>query len=175
MIVVCFIGCLGFIVFYLFNPFIWSDPINKFYQMTIYRNLTIADQQNELYNHPLLSLTDKIQHIYKNFLAVDSFYPTLSSKGIFFLSIDLIFIIIGSYYFYQDIRCKKDKSLIFKMNKVILILWCLVVGGITAILIPLDWDRYYLPILVCVIFFEAKGVCLLIDSVSYYFKHYDKQ
>ena len=152
-----FVGLIGFVTFFILNPFIWSKPITGSIYMAKHRKIIIDYQQasEEFVGDELFTIGDKLAAVYRRTLSLDGYYTNFKvAKWNFFssFSLDLFIIILGIIpFFYNFLKSKRKKSFIKKKIKILSIEQKLFISFLislfitTTCLLPLDWNRYYMP------------------------------
>ena len=139
-----------FLVFILFNPFTWGQPVKNSLFMFSHR-INMGGQQGLYSKMPLVSLMDKLIGVYERVFSPLGDYGLLQK-----LFIGTAFFIIGLFTLVEGLLKSKKANLI--SQDLALVLWAVVVLITVVIYIPMDWERYYLPIFPGVILVQLMGI-----------------
>jgi hypothetical protein len=167
---------IAYATFLLLNPFLWADILKNTQIMYLSRLTTIAKQQENSVQHgqSLATIPLRIERVFERTLMPSavygnfSFSPVVLPTGLLLCTVGLIFLslrirhrpsqrilekIVGS------IRAvlRLDSSLQYR-EQLSYVLWLGSWLGITTLLIPLDWDHYYLPIVISISCIQAYGI-----------------
>jgi hypothetical protein len=154
--------CIAFGIFYILNPFIWGSPIKNTRFIWNYRFEQFNNQQIEFSQRALTSPLERILRTNEKLFFGNERYTTLSQ--ISRVPLDYFFWCIGLFFLLMEHLNIKDK---IKKERIIqFFIYILLLTLFTILFIPLDWDRYYLPLVFCIIYIEGFGIFQLI-SLSY--------
>ena len=160
--IIKFISMLAipFTLLVLINPFTWSRPIGNSMFLFEHRAKTAVDQCLELPGNCIFTHFDRLNRILENFYSVENVHffnypfgwPVLSMNIYLCLTIILgIFFIMGVIYCLADTKKRKSVN------------W-LMVSSLSVVLISmvfylkLDWYRYYIQLVLFVVYFQICGV-----------------
>ncbi len=132
----------SFLVFYITNPFLWSQPVSGSIKMVNHRLALLDSQVEERYIAS--SFSDRLVNVYKKTLSKNSpysnfekYFPVSNT-----ISLDLFIILIGVAVFL--FKQKKEKIKIPK-KIIAFVLYFATLFMMTIFFIKIDWDRYYIP------------------------------
>lgn len=142
----------------LLTPQIWSHPISGFMDMIHQRNEIARNQQEWFSSDALLTFTDRLEiallWLFSWHDGYGDFPVQWEQVGLFLAGI----LTLGSKL--KHILDKKSLSLHAQLL-IAFLLWVSCVGGLTLVSIPLNWNRYYLPMVLIVIMIQATGASFL--------------
>lgn len=153
-----------FLVFILFNPFTWGQPVKNSLFMFSHR-INMGVRQGLYSRRLLVSLMDKLIGVYESVFSPLRDYGLLQR-----LFIGTAFFIIGLFTLVERLLKSKKANLIGQ--DLALVLWAVVVLITVVIYIPMDWERYYLPIFPGVILVQLMGI---FGVVKWLRKSYEKK
>ncbi len=175
---------ISYIVFFVINPFVWERPVKNTIYMVDHRLNTFHQQQNtpEFERDALRNISERIVAFNERMLQPEAYYSNfgkLNNK----LHLDLILFLFGLYWmlindvskehvYFKDNRpflsLKVLKNRVGKDNvlKLGFQLWMLALFVLTVFFLPLDWDRYYMPLVLVVGFVQAFSINLFIDNIA---------
>lgn len=148
------------VVFIGMNPYLYSNPLKRMTKMIKHRTLVVQRQQKDNPKAALTSLVKKSNSIVKRTLFPGN-YVILGS--ILKIPIDFCLFILGLIM----LLYLENKHLIqnrMPSLKTIVILWFIAIFVGTLAWIPLDWDRYYLPVIPCIVMMVGYGIDKIIDN-----------
>lgn len=151
---------LGAAIFIAVNPFLYEKPIEKIKTIIQYRIDTIC-LQRQLFGPEIITIAEKIYFVlYRTLFPSRGHYLILSN--FVDVPLDLYLFIIGLIILiFKEIRHIKKNVAPSLLS--IPILWVIMTFvGIIA-WIPLDWNRYYLPVIPCIALIESYPLSSLID------------
>jgi hypothetical protein len=153
-------GITTIAVFISMNPCLYRQPVDGTLQMIDYRTAHIRYQQTH-WETTLDSLAKKkfnfvtIRTLFpKNYVILGTIFKVPIDCGLF-----LIGLVILLYTEVKYIYNNSKPSL-----KSIIILWTAVTFTGITIWIPLDWERYYLPIIPCIVIIEGYCIAKIFDT-----------
>lgn len=138
--------------FLLLAPYLWPSLWESMTSMISNRMNTIAWQQGYWPRSALPSPADRFAAVWQRVLSWDAPYGSLGALG------TAVWIVgIGAL----GMTLKSGEGFL-RSRSAAFLLWIVVIGGVTAALLPLDWDRYYLPVVLVSLLVGAYGasVCL---------------
>lgn len=146
---------VGYLIFYILNPYVWPNPLNKTINMVHHRIFTFHIQQDKYAAEALTTIPNRVSRVYQRLFFGSERYTTLSQLS-HSIPLDYImwtvgFVWIVRDYFVEKVRTIKNTTLAF-------ILFNSFIGIITTLCIPLDWDRYYLPLILSLIYIQGYGI-----------------
>jgi len=155
----------SFFIFVAFHPVLWEAPIEFFLAMISYRMQLIQTQQSLFFEQALLSIGVRAEAVIKNV-----FYPGIlygnfpAGKYGLPVSLDAPFYLIGFaalvMYAVDYIKTAKLRKNMLPMIALLCWSFILIIG--TAINLPFDWDRYYLPVVIGVSVVQSFGIVVII-------------
>jgi len=151
---------IAIFVFVGMNPHLYNQPYKKTVDMVKHRILVTQNQQRDNSELALTSLSEKFISVIKRTMFPGN-YAVLGN--IFKIPLDLALFIFGLIIVvYAEIEyfIKNNKLSL----KSIIILWFFVTFIGMGIWLPLDWDRYYLPIIMCVAVITGYGLSEIIGK-----------
>lgn len=160
-------------IFILLNPYVWSSPYVNIRNMITYRLQIMDDQQYYPNNAGLPGYFNKLTHITQKIFIPEK--ESLTTFNYPFLGIpwDLIIFVIGIYYFIRTFHLLKGLK---QISFTVFIIWATLTLLLTIYLIPTDWNRYYLPIIIIVKIVQMLGIKFLFILIKRYMntirKHY---
>lgn len=150
----------AFVVFFLINPFVWTNTTNHLWRMLECRIKTSAMFQQKFSNEALLTLGQRATRIFQLFFSLNNSYSIFGSIKNFLYS-ELLLLI----WAFKSIL-KKNQQLV--VSQQLILIWAIGFLLITSALIPLSWDRYFLPILLSLSIVEIFGLKhLILDCHRY--------
>jgi hypothetical protein len=155
-------------VLFISNPFLWNNPVHEFSHMIKRRFDIISQQQIDWSKLALLSLSDRLSLVNYRIFASNSYFGTFKSGFLNKASL-----IIG--LFFIVLRLKNYRSIyLIKTNRnilAILLFWVCFLMFCTTLFIPLDFNRYYLLIVVSVIFIQSYGIYSIISLIYFFIRN----
>lgn len=138
-------GVIAIFVFVIINPYLYNQPLKKVIHM-VRNRMSVIYYQQEHFGHALTSLSKKFCFVIRRTLLPGN-YVVLGN--IFEIPIDFVFFLLGLIMLlYTELKyLLKNYRLSLRS---IIILWIVITFVATITLIPLDWDRYYFPVIPCV-------------------------
>ncbi len=153
-------GLTSILLFTALNPYLYKQPLKGFQKMVEHRMETAKNQQK---NWTAIHTAGEKFRFVTNRSLYDARYTTL--KSVFHLPLDLILFITGLVIlFYTETRHVIQNGAL-SMKSIVLV-WTLITYIGIMVWIPLDWDRYYLPVVPCVAMMCAFGTERFI-AISY--------
>ena len=140
-----------FYIFFFLNPYLWTSPLQNFNIMVDYRLKTIAYQSKLSSNPALSTISDRISHVIINILLPKGDYTTFHNSA---LPFDIVFFCFGLYILIRMAvrsRARGSMALLF-------LVWAFPIITITTTMLAIDWDRYYLPIILIIKIIQAVGI-----------------
>ncbi len=134
------------ILFIALNPYLYTRPVRGVQKMIESRMSTVDKQQRRFHGNAIRTVGEKFNFVFSRSL-YDKRYTTLRSKS--GLPLDFILFLAGfGVLLYSEIRHILNHRSV--SPKALALSWIVVTYlGIIA-WIPLDWGRYYLPVVPCV-------------------------
>ncbi|MEA2056585.1 MAG: hypothetical protein U9O78_02655, partial [Patescibacteria group bacterium] len=166
---IIYLLAISFGLFAVLNPLIWDNPIRRSVEMALYRTSLFKKQQTLFAIDALPNLFSRLRAVF-----IERFPDLLilMSAGVGYL----LFAKVGEKKIVKQFKIKKIMQLIKSeelcQKKFVFGSWLLLNLVITTLIIPLDWDRYYLPILLAVIYLEAAVVKKTIVRIYSLFKEF---
>jgi hypothetical protein len=133
-------------VFVALNPFLYHKPIKGSLDMIKSRAESVKVQQKEAPRSAITSIGQKFYFVIRRTLLPGT-YGTLNA--ILKIPIDFILFLVGLFILIY----KEGRNLLNyrrPSNGSILIFWTIITFILIMAWIPLDWNRYYLPIVPCI-------------------------
>lgn len=163
---VCFVG-IAYVTFFVLNPFLWTDPLRNSMFMNITRQVTIEKQQafSEKNDQSLRTVPNRILRSYQRTLASNSYYNNFKLQPE--LPIDLTLFLAGGVLLFNRLKkmTKLPNFAIKFAEKTSFGVWILLWGLITTLLIPLDWDHYYLPIVLGISVLQSYTISEFLEKL----------
>lgn len=150
-----------FFVFVLLNPFVYSNPFAKIYEMYKYRRDQSVLQGGLFKDSKLGNIGERVHAMYNSYFADNVLYiekATIrrSSAREFILLIFFVFGLINEI----KSAVRKDKlSLVIIISGVILFASML-------LYLDLNWPRYFLPLIFPVIFLQLSGFLYILKLID---------
>lgn len=152
---VAIIFFLSFLSFVFLNPFTWSNPWKKSLFMISHRITTAKYQQMTFSEDALRSIDRRIIAVFKEVFLPSGDWHIFKTKN---FPLDLTLFLIGFVFlirsFYRNFSQNKKLDRSF-----LILLWTIVIFTCVMIYIPLNWDRYYLPLVPCIVIVQAYAIC----------------
>lgn len=146
-------GIIALLVFVGTNPCLYKQPFQGALNMVNYRTTNI-DYQAKHWGPALDSFEKKFNFVARNTL-FPKHYTTLGN--IFKIPIDCILFLVGlATLLYTEIKYVFNNAK--PSLKSIIIIWTTVTFAAIITWIPLNWPRYYLPVIPCIVI--VIGFCL---------------
>lgn len=168
---------VGYVVFFILNPFIWHSPINRSIKMFNHRRETFHQQQiSQKFSHQaLLRFPERATKVYERTLSLDGDFTNLKLEKINFRyksSLDLPILIVFFYFVVKKFFKKRRNPLNHNQKtlvetKDLIWIYLLSIFIPTLIFIPLNWDRYYLPF----IFVWGYLIAFFLSKINYFFNN----
>jgi hypothetical protein len=146
-------------VFIGLNPYLYHRPLKGPFVMLFHRMEVVKGQQKGI-GPAITSIGQKVHFVIQKTL-IPGNYATLSS--IFKIPIDLILFLIGLFI----LTYKEGKHLLKDRRPTchsIIIIWAILTFVLIMAWIPLDWNRYYLPVVPCVAMVTGYGIDRMISK-----------
>lgn len=151
-------GLIAALVFTALNPYLYHRPLKGSVKMVQHR-MSVVKEQQQTYS-AITTVRQKIELVVRRTL-IDKNYVTLGyflkiplDMGLFLLGLALLFYTEAKYLF-----CNHKLS-----SKSIVIAWISITFVGTTAWIPLDWNRYYLPVLPCVAMMAGYGTDRILNK-----------
>lgn len=148
-------------VFVGLNPYLYQRPL-KGQAVMLYHRMQVVKGQQKGFGSAITSISQKVQFVIQRTL-IPGNYATLSS--IFKIPIDFILFLIGLFL----LTYEEGKHLLKDTRPTyysVLILWVILTFVLIVAWIPLDWGRYYLPVVPCVVMVTGYGIDRMIGKSS---------
>jgi hypothetical protein len=145
------------LVFYASNPFLYDDPIGGMRHMFRLRNILRWYQKVE----PEAALATPAAQI--GFVFYRSFWTYGTLRAIFHLPLDAVFFLLGLIRLMKRGRAAGMEQRLYGGA---MVLWFAIALLGTAVWIPLDWDRYYVPVVPSIIVIESVGATAIVRLVA---------
>jgi len=147
-----------FFTFYIINPYIWPAPLKNTLTFVQHRQSVIKLQQKIWKDEALTTVKQRVNTVVSQVLFPGGAYTTFSLKNSS-LPLDIIIFIFGLYVLARKMHSKSVNSYWF------LAIWCFFLAAVTTSVLPLNWNRYFLPIVVPVIFIQSLAITLIFESL----------
>jgi dolichyl-phosphate-mannose--protein O-mannosyl transferase len=157
LIVLCAILLITTLVFYASNPFLYEDPIGGMHHLYRLRNIVSWYQKVD----PEAALASPVKQI--GFVLYRSFWTYGTLRAFFHLPLDAIFFLLGLIRLLKGRKMGSSKQRLYIDAA---ILWFAIVWLGTTVWIPLDWDRYYLPVVPSIIVIESVGIVAILHMIK---------
>lgn len=152
---------VAIIVFIAVNPYLYKQTLGRTINLVEHRASMANGQQKDNPDEALTYLSEKFNSVVRRTMFPGS-YVILSS--ILKIPIDLALFILGLiillYTEIKHIRNNCKPSL-----RSIVILWAIITFLSITVWLPLDWDRYYLPIVLCVVMISGYIIDKIISKL----------
>ena len=154
-------------VFWLLNPILWSDPIGRLGEVLAFWRKHMAFQQGrwaEMGGAVAHDLGGRLALLRDRFLGQEEPLRALvgAPGGALLLALGLTALAARAL----GVRILGAASGRGRALALLTLLWCLAAGVGTALWLPLDWDRYYLPLLAGAALLEGALVGLLLGRLQ---------
>lgn len=150
----------SFLTFFILNPFIWKNPILNLAVMVAARQVSIERQQI-LFPDALSSLSDRLITTYERTLAPQGIYANFANLPAA-VPVGLLLFLTGFFLLGKEAHAT-TKTSHFRPRLAIFFSWIVAWLVVTVLLIPLDWDRYYLPVVISVSCFQSYTLAELLQ------------
>ena len=151
---------LCILVFVGMNPYLYHQPLAGTFNMVKLKLVQSHSQQNWFSGAALPSLSQKIAFVFRRTLFPGD-YVALGNifkfPLVFILFISGLTMLLSAEVKY--IRNHRRASL-----RSIILIWVAVTFGGTTTWIPLDWDRYYLPLVFCVVVISGYSISRITEK-----------
>lgn len=141
--------------FLLLAPFLWPSFPQSLASMIHSRMRTIAWQQGYWPESALVSPAERLAAVWQRALSPSAAYGSLGVLGTLAWIAGLVALGLNLKL---GAGLRRDHAAAF-------LLWAVMVGGVTAFLLPLDWDRYYLPIVMVSLLIQAYGISVCLEAL----------
>lgn len=150
---------ISIFVFITLNPYLYQKPMKGSLDMLKFRSEVVKGQQKVEPQNTITSIGQKFYFVIRRTL-LPGIYATLNS--ILKIPIDFILFFIGLFILiYKEGRnLLNDKRPSYGS---IPILWTIITFILIMAWIPLDWDRYYLPVVPCITMVTGYAIDKLIS------------
>ncbi|MBN1687677.1 MAG: phospholipid carrier-dependent glycosyltransferase [Candidatus Omnitrophica bacterium] len=154
-------GFFAFVCFVGLNPYLYHETLEKLRYMIGYRHDIICFQQSEI-GPALLSVSERLPRVYwrifypPNYVVIGNLFKFPAELYLFVLGIGCLM--------WNEIKMLWHRWL--PSEGAILLLWVIIAYGGISLWIPLDWDRYYLPIIPGVTLVVAFAIEALLRGLS---------
>jgi len=150
---------VAYATFFLLNPFLWPNPYKNSLLMYFSRQVTIERQQERAseYGQALTSIPQRIAMSYNRTLAPAGAYSNFSHVPSV-IPIGGLLVLLAVVFAVRTSRKAEQKSNVEVQSFVV---WILFWIGITTALNPLDWDHYYLPVVVGFSFMQGYALTVV--------------
>jgi hypothetical protein len=153
-------------VFIGMTPCLYRQPVNGIVQMVDVRTEHVHIQRTNKWGTSLDTLTKKFNSVVRQMLFPKN-YVILGT--LFKIPIDCVLFLLGLVMlFYTEIKyifCNAKPSL-----QSIILLWVVVTFTGITLWIPLNYARYYLPILPCIVIVEGYCIAKMYDMCALFIK-----
>lgn len=160
MLLILFIGATVVLVI---NPHLWNSPIHNFLQMGYDRKAIIAFQQGLFPQDALRTPSERVAAVLR------WAFSRHESYGVFpIVWQEVALTLVGVFALLCEIYKSYDATFVMSHKRTSLVLfsaWCLIIAGATTVLIPLDWNRYYLPIVIVVTMVQSFGASFALRTI----------
>jgi hypothetical protein len=141
------------------NPYLYHRPVKGSFYM-LYHRMGVVKGQQKAFGKAITSIGQKVHFVIQKTL-IPGNYATLSS--IFKIPIDFILFLMGLF-----ILIYKERKYLLEDRRPtylsIIILWSILTFVLIMAWIPLDWSRYYLPVVPCVVMVTGYGIDRMISN-----------
>ncbi|HXV18778.1 MAG TPA: phospholipid carrier-dependent glycosyltransferase, partial [Candidatus Omnitrophota bacterium] len=151
-----FAAGIAIFLFISINPFFYREPINKIRQMTAFRSELSKIYQIEQPHLALDNIAGKAQKVFERTLMPgEKNYTSISSRVR--IPLDVALFLLGVLTLI--LRTVKDLARNKNLSPAgLTLLYALILFAGTVAWIPMDWGRYFLPLVPPVVMFSALGV-----------------
>ena len=146
------------IIFLGINPYFYQETLKRLIHQVHFHTWYFLENQRMFPQYAIATLSQKIILVILRTLTPGN-YVILGN--ILKVPVDLVIFLIGlSLLFYSEVKYFFERG---KLSyKSIILLWVLVSFIGTILWIPLDWDRYYLPVIPCVTVITGYFLAIII-------------
>lgn len=160
---------ISFMVFCLINPFTWKSPISESLFMIKFRQKVFIEQQTNFPYWTLTSLAMRLQATDWKFFIPKAEYANFTIKAPFLgtVTLDIWITVAGLLLIcWQILYGGRQRKYYFAF-----LLWLMVMIGSVVLLIPLDWDRYYYPVIISIALIQALVIGWGLKGMLRFFKN----
>jgi|GEM_PF-2930217 len=151
---------IAYATFFILNPFLWTHPVRNSLFMMVTRQVTIEKQQqlSEENHQTLRTLPERVSKTYERTLQPLAVYSNFPQESVINAFGVLFFLggIVGGVNLILSGKVTHLAS--SNVSFTSFFLWVLSWMLITTLLIPLDWDHYYLPIVIGISVLQSFAV-----------------
>jgi hypothetical protein len=161
------IGCITTIAVLIgMTPCLYRQPVNGIVQMVDVRTEHIHIQRTNKWGTSLDTLSKKFNSVVRQTLFPKN-YVILGT--LFNFPVDFILFLLGLVLLiYSEVKYLLSNSRASRQS--IVILWAVVTCTGITVWIPLNYPRYYLPILPCIVIVEGYCIARIYDSIVIFIK-----
>lgn len=147
---------IAFIVWWIINPALYQNPLENSTRYITFRLQQSRVLQDFLPKVTLLGLGAKFRAVFCTLFSPRC--GEIYKKGhlFTFLSLNLATFLFGGYCLVKKLKKWKDREFLFFF--IFLVVMIIITGGY----LPLNWDRYFLPLMIGVYFIQFIGIIDLI-------------
>jgi hypothetical protein len=150
------ISILSFYSFFVFlNPYLYPNPLNRSIDMINHRLTVASHQQKQYTNEALLTPRERFSSIL-NATLIEKW------KNFKLPFLDLLLLISGLVLLLVTALRKLKKGQLAH-SELTVFFWILFCFGLVTIYIPMDWPRYYLPIIPCIIIGQSYALSKIVS------------
>ena len=158
-------------IFMILNPFTLFSPIkNTIFIFYHSEHIRYLEMFNKYPTESLKTIQQRFYMVFERTIAPNGVYANfnivIGIRNFLFYSLplDIILFLSGIIVF---IKHQFSKSWFYDLL-FLLFLFCLIIP--VSLLIPMDWDRYYLPIVLAISLIEGKAISYAIYKLYFYSK-----
>jgi len=152
------ISVINLLMFYILNPYIWKNPIDKFFSMIIRRVNILKIFRYIFPEESYSSFWESIRAIFGEIVWAGGEYNFFNNRSL--QLIDVILFILGlNYLIYFSF---KKKDLVVKMFLFFFLGILVIMGNYLTI----NWERYFLPIMPFIAIIEGIGLVKTFNFVK---------
>jgi len=150
------VNILCFCLVVILDPYLYANPIKNWLYMFQYRS-SVSDWQMKTFGPALYSIRDRLEVIYTNFFQKKSnIFNLLSFISYEHIIINWLYLISFLVGIISVFKRAFQKTRNHMDNYIVLYLISVLITSLFYL--KLDWDRYYLPFVYFIFYFEIKGV-----------------
>lgn len=161
------VSLISFLVFVVFTPFTWRNPLNRSVVMVRHRLNTLETQKRLFPDQALLSVNEKISVGYNNIFHRGSNYSLLSSLSEFWFFVFILGMLIFLFKSYKLIQSFNESN-----DEFMMFIWVSVMLSLVVLLNPLDWERYYLPVIPGLVLVQSAAIFFIITLIVNWLKNH---
>lgn len=148
---VAIVALLAVGVFVFFNPFVWSNPVDKVLFMFVARQEVAQGMQSAYPQSAYYSFIERLEAVAEETI----FTGKINQRTLPWIPgpIDLVLVIMGGFFILFNLIIKKGNLVL-----VVFILWLLGALFFMGHYLTIGFDRYFLPIIPFLVMVEAFGI-----------------